>query len=386
MNTYVARIYGGFSYDKPELIHLETHSFTVKLKNADGTAADLSGFATAECAVGNTFDHVHNELMAYAFGDACRITDAAAGEIAVTLDCNTVKFGDVVRFNAQMAYLEINLFDTGAKMTRVLLDRVECRPHVRDQEGAPVSGDPQYYNKAEVDALISGGGGGTSDYDQLENRPQINSVTLTGDLTAHDLGLAATSDIPPAQVQSNWNETDTTSKSYIQNKPTIPTVPVQSVNGETGAVVLDASDVGAIAEPSTAGTTGQVLTETASGPAWQDIPAPDRSQTITQTGTAITPAPDAVFRHTLAANDSFTVDTSALTSSKQITFELQLIQPSTAVSFTLPSGILWSDGNSFSASNPVPEMTDANTLYCIVIRWDGSDLLANLAYSKEVSA
>ena len=296
MNIYEGKLFGGFSYDKPDLIHLETHTFKLKLKNADGTAADLSGFVTAECAVNNTFDHTHNELMAYAFGNNCQITDAAAGEITITLDCNTIKFGNVVRFNAQLAYLEVNLFDTEAKLTRVLLDRVECRPHVRDQEGAPVSGDPQYYNKAETNALIEG---------------KISAVT--------------------------------------------------SVNGKTGAVELDAADVGAISE---------------------------LSQPIVSAGTAITPEPDAVYRHTLAANDSFTVDTSALTSSKQITFELHLIQGATAVSFTLPSGILWADGNSFSASNPVPEMTDANTLYCIVIRWDGSDLLANLAYSKtiEVSA
>ena len=40
------------------------------------------------------------------------------------------------------------------------------------------------------------GGGGTSDYDELENRPQIAGVTLTGDVSLHDLGAAAESDIP----------------------------------------------------------------------------------------------------------------------------------------------------------------------------------------------
>jgi len=35
----------------------------------------------------------------------------------------------------------------------------------------------------------SGGGGGTSDYDSLENKPQINSVTLTGDKSLADLGI-----------------------------------------------------------------------------------------------------------------------------------------------------------------------------------------------------
>lgn len=65
----------------------------------------------------------------------------------------------------------------------------------------------------------SGGGGGTSDYLDLDNKPSINNVELTGNKTASDLGLATQSDIP--------------------------VVPVQSVNGKTGAVVLNATDVGA---------------------------------------------------------------------------------------------------------------------------------------------
>jgi len=35
-----------------------------------------------------------------------------------------------------------------------------------------------------------GGGGGTDNYNELENRPQVNSVTLTGNKSASDLGLA----------------------------------------------------------------------------------------------------------------------------------------------------------------------------------------------------
>lgn len=63
-----------------------------------------------------------------------------------------------------------------------------------------------------------GGGGGTTNYNSLTNKPQINGHTLSGNQTAQQLGLAASSDIP--------------------------TVPVQSVNGKTGAVVLSASDIG----------------------------------------------------------------------------------------------------------------------------------------------
>jgi hypothetical protein len=65
----------------------------------------------------------------------------------------------------------------------------------------------------------SGGGGGTSDYTDLTNKPRINNVELNGNKSLADLGIV------------------------------IPTVPVQSVNGKTGAVTLTASDVGAL--PST---------------------------------------------------------------------------------------------------------------------------------------
>jgi hypothetical protein len=41
----------------------------------------------------------------------------------------------------------------------------------------------------------SGGSGGTSDYTQLSNLPQINSVTLTGNKSSSDLGLASAADV-----------------------------------------------------------------------------------------------------------------------------------------------------------------------------------------------
>lgn len=44
-------------------------------------------------------------------------------------------------------------------------------------------------------------------------------------------------------VQSDWNETDVNSDAYINNKPNIPSLPVESVNGETGVVVLNTDDI-----------------------------------------------------------------------------------------------------------------------------------------------
>ena len=116
------------------------------------------------------------------------------------------------------------------------------------------------------------------------------------------------------------------------------------------------------------------------------IKAGDDIETLS--ATAITPQHGAVFKKTLTASDAFTISTADLTSDKQVTFELHLIQPSTAVSFTLPNTIMWGDGSDFDWSYPPPTMTTADKLYCIVIRWDGSDLLGNLAYQKtmQVSA
>ena len=58
-----------------------------------------------------------------------------------------------------------------------------------------------------------GGSSGTSNYESLTNKPQINGHTLQGNQTAADL------DIEFEQVNSNWTETNTSSPAYIQNKP-----------------------------------------------------------------------------------------------------------------------------------------------------------------------
>ena len=60
----------------------------------------------------------------------------------------------------------------------------------------------------------SGGGGGTTDYNGLENRPQVNGVTLEGNKTSSELGLYGTENAPP--------------------------YPVKSVDGATGTVVTNA--------------------------------------------------------------------------------------------------------------------------------------------------
>ena len=107
----------------------------------------------------------------------------------------------------------------------------------------------------------SEGGGGTSNYNDLINKPSINSVTLQGNKTASQLGFAnvATSGsyddltnkptIPAAQVNSDWNASSGVAE--ILNKPTLsavatsgsyddltnkPTIPAAQVNSDWNAV------------------------------------------------------------------------------------------------------------------------------------------------------
>ena len=64
---------------------------------------------------------------------------------------------------------------------------------------------------------ISGGGG-------EEN--VIEAITFNGDaVPVSNKTAAITASIPDAQIQSDWNQSDSTKKDFIKNKPTIPVVP-----------------------------------------------------------------------------------------------------------------------------------------------------------------
>ena len=72
------------------------------------------------------------------------------------------------------------------------------------------------------------------------------SVKIPGALS--DLSEDATHHVVTDAEKAKWNAKSNFSGSYndLTDKPTIPDVPVQSVNGKTGAVVLSAEDVGAL--------------------------------------------------------------------------------------------------------------------------------------------
>jgi len=75
----------------------------------------------------------------------------------------------------------------------------------------------------------------TTDYEELSNKPSINGVELSGNKTSSDLNIKQTynkSDVGLGNVDNV--------RQYSVNNP--PPYPVTSVNGNTGAVVIDTHD------------------------------------------------------------------------------------------------------------------------------------------------
>lgn len=73
-----------------------------------------------------------------------------------------------------------------------ITNALEGDMYLNKQEGAiyqcTLGGAPTVAKWVYV-MTLTGGGGGTDDYPELSNKPQINGVTLVGNQTGHDLGL-----------------------------------------------------------------------------------------------------------------------------------------------------------------------------------------------------
>lgn len=90
---------------------------------------------------------------------------------------------------------------------------------------------------------------GTTDYADLSNKPQINSVTLSGNKSLSDLGIepadnTIVKDADYVHTDNNYTSAEKTKLAGIEAGAQVNTV--DSVNNKTGAVTLGASDVGAI--------------------------------------------------------------------------------------------------------------------------------------------
>lgn len=132
------------------------------------------------------------------------------------------------------------------------------------------------------------------------------------------------SDIP-AQIQSDWNQADTTAKDYIKNKPTIPTVPtnVSSFNNDAGYLtshqdISDKEDKTVIEAASGATLAAQVgKYYTLSNVGTLAITLPTCTGTKTQSvifymSTGSTPAVTFTSTHSILYSDGFEIEASSV--------------------------------------------------------------------------
>ena len=180
-------------------------------------------------------------------------------------------------------------------------------------------------------AQQGGGGGGSVTVDTALSATSTNPVQNKV-ITAALNDKADSADLAAVATSGSYSD--------LSNKPTIPTVPVQSVNGKTGAVVLDAADVGA----------AQAMEE-------------------------ITVATDGAVTQTLEANKIYHFTSTALTSltitlaatSDIAQYHFDFISPSTAVTLTLPSTVVMPEN--FSVNGNTRYEMDILNGYCVAQRW-----------------
>ena len=176
----------------------------------------------------------------------------------------------------------------------------------------------------------------------IQNKPDLSVYAQSSSLAA----VATTGDyvdlinkptIPAAQIQADWNESDNTSKAYIQNKPTIPaavtvdqTYNASSSNPQSGTAVAGAIAAISVDEvPAvTSSDDGKVLKATYSGGSgsysWEN-----------ETGTTYTAgdAIDITNNEISVDYDTNTLDVAAQTVTENVT------QQSSSDLFLLPSSV-----------------------------------------------
>lgn len=120
--------------------------------------------------------------------------------------------------------------------------------------------------KAYTDSQ-GGGGGGTSNYNSLTHKPQINSIELTGNKTleAYGMGALGGKDSASGAFTPSGSVVITDSKSTVNSITAVGTLPSMTVDGEklvfnAGTLPTKGSDVSVLtgATATFTGTEGTV--------------------------------------------------------------------------------------------------------------------------------
>ena len=366
-------------------------------------AVDLSDIISWRAAVDSDWNS-NTEPMCRTLDEDIDASQAADGIISVPVNANTQRYHTVVNGKQSIGgWFELRGFDDQGNVALVVLLNITCSNSIDPTGGAePEPVDNDTATMTWVKAVIAQqlyfeySADGTT----WHNPPMVPDTDIYFRIRHGENGTPSAAQLIPYGPEGEVEGTFLTFSSVTNNTVTFAgteTIPVSVLTAaghlypvEKGSLTVDTvnntctlnvTPYLAYDNVATFSGTWRVYFSAGSSNPGDDI--------ATLTGTAITPKHSAVYVHELADDDTFTISTTGLSADKQVTFELHLIQPSTAVTFTLPASLIWPDKEGdFDSANPPPTMSTADKLYCIVIRWDGSNLLVNLAYTKtiEVSA
>ena len=140
--------------DKPQFRHTESKSIDITFLRGDGTPLDLTG-ATLTLAMDNNYYH-WDKLTAFSEGEKVQILNPGGGVVRFFVDCNSSKFAQLVQCGSSSVKMEVVMIAAGETEERTILhdDGIRLLPRVHTSEGAPTSASPEYYNKAQIDALM----------------------------------------------------------------------------------------------------------------------------------------------------------------------------------------------------------------------------------------
>lgn len=140
--------------DKPQFRHTESKSIDITFLRGDGTPLNLTG-ATLTLAMDNNYYH-GDKLTAFSEGDNVQILNPGGGVVRFFVDCSSAKFAQLVQCGSSLVKMEVVVIRAGETEERTILhdDGIRLLPRVHTSEGAPTSANPEYYNKAQIDALM----------------------------------------------------------------------------------------------------------------------------------------------------------------------------------------------------------------------------------------
>lgn len=137
----------------------------------------------------------------------------------------------------------------------LVIDNVEyaevgCAIHKDDDTGNYIVEIPGYEitvaSNDNVTIRKKAGEGGTTDYDELDNRPKINNVTLTGNKTSSDLSIQGTNQRTTAITDANKDNAH-----YPTNKAVADYVDAEGIT-KLDATKAAVANVGGLVVPSSA--------------------------------------------------------------------------------------------------------------------------------------